>query len=160
MSDTNGGVRPIVLALRQLSLGGENHRRRMAKALHIGTTELAVMNHLQASERLTPREVGQRLGITTGSTTAVLDRIERAGYVVRTPNPEDRRSLYLSLTPLGQRAMTWVLEQHDAQVAEAVAGHAKADLAEFAELINDVGIALSAPLRDTGKNKPPKPAKT
>lgn len=159
MSDANGGTRPIVLALRQLSLGGESHRRRMAKALHIGTTELAVMNHLHAAERLTPREVGQRLGITTGSTTAVLDRIERAGYVVRTPNPEDRRSLYLSLTPLGQRAMAWVLDQHDLQVAEAVAAHPKADLAEFAALIDDVGVALNQPLRDTGKNKPPKPSK-
>ena len=44
-----------------------------------------------SSGPLAPSALAQRLGITTGGLTSVLDRLEKAGYVRRRNDPRDRR---------------------------------------------------------------------
>ena len=55
-------------------------------------------------------DIATELGITTGGTSKLVDRIEASGYCRRLPNPTDRRSSLLELTPAGHdllaRAMT------------------------------------------------------
>ena len=48
-------------------------------------------------------DIASELGITTGGTSKLVDRIEASGYCRRLPNPADRRSSLLELTPAGQR---------------------------------------------------------
>lgn len=135
---------PVVPALRGIFFGAERYRRALAKALGIGTGELAVLAFLEEAGQLTPREVGERLGITTGSTTAVLDRVEKAGYIKRVPNPGDRRSLYLTLTDSGERAVAWMLDAHAEQLGPLING--STGLEEFAALLDQVRALISEPL--------------
>ena len=48
-------------------------------------------------------DIASELGITTGGTSKLVDRIEANGYCRRLPNPADRRSSLLELTHEGQR---------------------------------------------------------
>jgi MarR family transcriptional regulator, organic hydroperoxide resistance regulator len=48
-------------------------------------------------------DIARELGITTGGTSKLVDRIEANGYCRRLPNPADRRSSLLELTPEGKR---------------------------------------------------------
>lgn len=48
-------------------------------------------------------DIASELGITTGGTSKLVDRIEASGYCRRLPNPDDRRSSLLELTPEGRR---------------------------------------------------------
>jgi len=50
-------------------------------------------------------DIATELGITTGGTSKLVDRIEANGYCRRLPNPADRRSSLLELTPAGQRLL-------------------------------------------------------
>jgi DNA-binding MarR family transcriptional regulator len=50
-------------------------------------------------------DIAAELGITTGGTSKLVDRIEASGYCRRLPNPADRRSSLLELTPEGQRML-------------------------------------------------------
>jgi DNA-binding MarR family transcriptional regulator len=50
-------------------------------------------------------DIASELGITTGGTSKLVDRIEASGYCRRLPNPADRRSSLLELTPEGK----WLL---------------------------------------------------
>jgi len=43
--------------------------------------------------------------VATGGTSKLVDRIEASGYCRRLPNPDDRRSSLLELTPAGQRIL-------------------------------------------------------
>ncbi|ALE73126.1 MULTISPECIES: MarR family transcriptional regulator [unclassified Pseudonocardia] len=56
---------------------------------------LAVMRADAAGEPLTPGLLGSRLGLSTGATTALVDRLERAGHVRRTRESADRRRVTL-----------------------------------------------------------------
>jgi MarR family transcriptional regulator, organic hydroperoxide resistance regulator len=47
-------------------------------------------------------DIASALGITTGGASKLVDRIEARGYCRRLPNPADRRSSLLELTPAGE----------------------------------------------------------
>ena len=48
---------------------------------------------------LTAGQIAERLGLTIGSVTALVNRLVRAGYVVRAENEHDRRCKEISLHP-------------------------------------------------------------
>jgi MarR family transcriptional regulator, organic hydroperoxide resistance regulator len=50
-------------------------------------------------------DITNELGITTGGTSKLVDRIEASGYCRRLPNPDDRRSSLLELTEAGRRLL-------------------------------------------------------
>lgn len=50
-------------------------------------------------------DIAAELGITTGGASKLVDRIEARGYCRRLPNPADRRSSLLELTPDGQEVL-------------------------------------------------------
>jgi DNA-binding MarR family transcriptional regulator len=72
--------------------------REMARILKVNRTDLRCLELLLNSDGLSPRELGQRLGLTTGSVTAMLDRLERLDLLTRTPHPRDRRMVVVSIT--------------------------------------------------------------
>jgi len=54
-----------------------------------------------AGEALEPSVIAERLIITTGSMTSMLDTLERRGLVRRSPHPGDRRKLLVQITAEG-----------------------------------------------------------
>jgi MarR family transcriptional regulator, organic hydroperoxide resistance regulator len=48
-------------------------------------------------------EVSEQLGVSAGGASKLVDRLEAAGYCRRVPNPGDRRSSLLQLTPAGRQ---------------------------------------------------------
>ena len=51
-------------------------------------------------------DIAAELAITPGGVSKLVDRIEASGYCRRRPNPDDRRSSVVELTPAGQRMVT------------------------------------------------------
>ena len=66
-------------------------------------TTLAVIDG--SPELLTPSEIASRLVVPAASMTSTLDTLESRGWVVRLPNPADRRSVLVEITDEG-RAVT------------------------------------------------------
>jgi DNA-binding MarR family transcriptional regulator len=61
-------------------------------------TDLRTLEILGRDGPSQPTELARALGFTTGGVTAVLDRLEHAGYVRRRPDPTDRRRLVIEVT--------------------------------------------------------------
>ncbi|GAB3910751.1 MarR family transcriptional regulator [Kibdelosporangium lantanae] len=70
----------------------------VAEHLGINRTDLRCLDLLWQAGSLTPGVLGTRLGLTTGSVTAMLDRLARLGYLTRSPDPGDRRRVVVTLT--------------------------------------------------------------
>jgi DNA-binding MarR family transcriptional regulator len=51
-------------------------------------------------------DIADELSITIGGSSKLVDRIEAAGHCRRRPNPGDRRSSIIEVTPAGQRILT------------------------------------------------------
>jgi DNA-binding MarR family transcriptional regulator len=73
--------------------------------LGIGSTDLRVLLYVDRAPDATPKEVAVQLKQTSGSITALLDRLEKSGHIVRRPHPSDRRSLTLALTESGREVV-------------------------------------------------------
>jgi DNA-binding MarR family transcriptional regulator len=63
----------------------------VATRVGINSTDLECLDLLQLDGPSTAGQMSTRAGLTTGATTAMIDRLERAGYVRRRRDAEDRR---------------------------------------------------------------------
>jgi len=61
-------------------------------------------------------DIANELRITTGGTSKLVDRIEASGYCRRLPNPADRRSSVLELTPAGRSLLAQAGEAFDEEL--------------------------------------------
>ena len=77
------------------------HAAATAKRMSLEASELAALEHLQDAGPMPQKRLGERLSISPGAVTAMIDRLESRGYVERTPNPEDRRSALVVITKAG-----------------------------------------------------------
>jgi DNA-binding MarR family transcriptional regulator len=68
------------------------------QALGVNRTDGRCLDVIQQTGRITAGELAERAGLTSGSTTAVIDRLEAKGYVRRVADPKDRRRVLLELT--------------------------------------------------------------
>ena len=50
-------------------------------------------------------DIAEALSLTTGGVSKLIDAIEASGYCKRRPNPDDRRSSIIELTPAGRKAL-------------------------------------------------------
>jgi DNA-binding MarR family transcriptional regulator len=114
----------------------------MAVEHGIGPTDLRALSFLSGQDGgATPKHVAEHLGLTTGAMTTLTDRIEQRGLVRRIPNPDDRRSLVLELTPAGRTLMQETSAVYARAFAQAMDG---LDLDEVRRGFEAVGAALRA----------------
>jgi MarR family transcriptional regulator, organic hydroperoxide resistance regulator len=76
---------------------------RLKSEFNLSLTHFEPMSVIDRLPRCRVYDIASELGITTGGTSKLVDRIEASGYCRRLPNPDDRRSSLLELTPEGQR---------------------------------------------------------
>jgi DNA-binding MarR family transcriptional regulator len=77
---------------------------RLYRSYGISRGEFDVLATLRRSgeESLTPTALASTMMLSTGGMTGRLDRLEAAGLVTRSPDPDDRRGLRISLTERGR----------------------------------------------------------
>ena len=78
---------------------------------------------------LTPSELAAREKIQRPTATRVLSRLEEAGLVTRTPDPDDRRSSLVSITPAGRVLLDTVRDRKDLYLAQRLDRLSPEDLA-------------------------------
>jgi DNA-binding MarR family transcriptional regulator len=89
--------RAALLALLGRKLAGEHavktvlFQEAIADQLGLNTTDLMCLSFLGGAEPLTAGQLAEATGLTTGSVTVMIDRLEKAGYVQREKDPTDRR---------------------------------------------------------------------
>ncbi|HYM84469.1 MAG TPA: MarR family transcriptional regulator [Candidatus Dormibacteraeota bacterium] len=74
---------------------------RLLRPLGVSAAGGLVLGILRDHGRMPPSELGQRLIVTRATVTGLLDSLERRGFVRRSANPADRRSVLVEITPEG-----------------------------------------------------------
>lgn len=84
-------------AAREIYAGVDLVEGKIAAALGVHRSDLRCLNILEKGPYSTT-EIGRRTGLTSGSITALVDRLERAGFVERQRSKTDRRSVLVGIT--------------------------------------------------------------
>jgi len=84
--------------LRELSAELGQVYRWAAERAGVNQTDLMSLYFIRSAAGLaTPKALAEHLGLTSGATAILLNRLEARGLVQRTPHPTDRRAVLLSL---------------------------------------------------------------
>lgn len=75
---------------------------RLRSDCDLSLTWFEIMQLLRHREGQRVNDVAEEFVITVGGASKVIDRIEKAGFCRRVPNPHDRRSALIVLTPSGK----------------------------------------------------------
>jgi DNA-binding MarR family transcriptional regulator len=84
----------------------------------VNRTAMRCMDVLERAGQLTAGEIARQTGLTSGAVTALLDRLERAGYVRRLRDAADRRRILVELTDLALQGAAEVYGPFAAALAE------------------------------------------
>jgi len=82
------------------------------RALGLTCSQFDVIATLGDTEGMTCKELSEKTLVTKGTLTGVLDRLETKGLIVRVPSREDRRSIFIRLTPKGDTLFQKVFQAH------------------------------------------------
>ena len=83
-------------ALRDVNRAADEVDLALAQRLGLRAVDYTAMSHVLAAEPpLGPFELGRRLGMSSGSATELVDRLERAGHLERRRDAHDRRRVAL-----------------------------------------------------------------
>jgi len=98
--------------------------------------QLAALRRAGAPFELTPTELAKQLMMTSGGMTAAIDRLERKGFVVRVPNPADRRGSLVRLTESGRDVIDEAMRQHAGTEHQLVSALDAQEQAQLRELLH------------------------
>ncbi len=118
----------IVLEIRRFIAASIFFNARAAEQAGLGLTDMQLLNLLQLNGPSTPGSLAAGSGLSSGGVTVALDRLARAGYIRREPNPADRRSLLVRLLPGRMRRLERLYREVEADTRRLLATLSSADL--------------------------------
>jgi DNA-binding MarR family transcriptional regulator len=147
----------VLRAVRRESNQAALFSQAVAERLGLAGSDVECLEVFAEEPRLTVGRLAELTGLTTGSATRMVDRLEQAGFVRRTPDPADRRRVMVEPTPgLGDKMRALHRSISDAQTE--VIGRYQDDqlvvLIDFLDRSTDVArqetVKMRAPSDDAG----------
>lgn len=92
----------IFFLLAKCSQTGVKFWAQKVSSLGVTAVQAMVLGFLSEEDMITSKQLGDRTTIDSATLTGVLDRLETMGYAKRQSNPDDRRSIIISLTAAGK----------------------------------------------------------
>jgi DNA-binding MarR family transcriptional regulator len=123
-----------LMAVRDYGVNLTQFRNAMSEWAGLNATDMECLRLLFQKSIATPSELSRFTGLTSGATTAMLDRLEKAGLIERRPNPNDRRgTLIVPAESSSTKMASWFESARKAQ-DELMSTYSESDL----EIIADV----------------------
>ncbi|GAB3210828.1 MarR family transcriptional regulator [Nocardia tengchongensis] len=119
-----------------------------AQALGLGPTDFFGLNLIALAGSMTAGELAERTGLSTGAVTRLIDRLERAGYVRRAPDPADRRKVVVEPTPDPDGRIDAVLAPQRTRMGEVFADFEPRQLVVLFDYFARAAIALRQTAHD------------
>ena len=128
------------LALAMLSLTRAMIDRGHWDGLRLGlsNTEIRAMGRIAEADGVSAGQLGETLALTTGSVTALIDRLVADGMVERQRNPTDRRAVRLVLTEKGTTGMRTLYTDFQLVIADATAHLPHTEIERLSELLREL----------------------
>lgn len=145
----------VLNALRAYRSAEAEMRRRSRDSMGMGEKDILALRYLLEAHRsgslMTPGELARRLGISTASTTTLLDRLTRSGHVRREPHPTDRRALVVVPTADTDgevRSTLGQMHERMLEIARRLSPEQATDVADFLESMAGV---IASPLPEQAR---------
>ncbi|GGK52196.1 MarR family transcriptional regulator [Planomonospora parontospora subsp. parontospora] len=126
----------------------------VADQLGLPVNDLHCLNLVSSGRAVTPTQLAERMGMTTGAVTKMLDRMQEQRLIRREPDPRDRRRVIISQLPDRLAELAELYRPMAAFLQERLAASTTDQLrfiVEFAAAAGNVALDQAALLRRNGK---------
>lgn len=90
-SDKENLRQQVIMGVANYGVGYVLYRHAIAQVLGLNAADMDCLTVLFLKGTATPSELSRYTGLSSGATTAMLDRLEKSNLIERQPNPHDRR---------------------------------------------------------------------
>ena len=109
---------------------------------------LAALRRASDGHRLSPRDLSQAAALSSAGMTAQLDQLEARALVQRSPHPNDRRAIHVTLTRSGQKLVDGAVETYLAGHEQLVSALSSSERQQLDALLRKLLVVLEG--RDRG----------
>jgi DNA-binding MarR family transcriptional regulator len=145
--------RVIRVALERYARAATRHRTALASLLGLVETDVLALEHLKRDGELTPGELADRMQLSSGGMTAVIDRLHRHGHVARHPHPSDRRRSLLRAKAKKRVVVASVAADDIASMVNALTPDERACVERFIMDIADLAERQADRLADEARSR-------
>lgn len=110
----------LIAAIRISQNASDMMDEAFAQLLGVNRTDGRCLDVVQRMGQITAGELAAQAGLTTGAVTAIIDRLEMAGYLRRVRDTKDRRKVFVELTEVATKLGETVYAQIGAISAEGM----------------------------------------
>jgi MarR family 2-MHQ and catechol resistance regulon transcriptional repressor len=107
----------------------------------LNPTEFGVLELLFHKGAQPLQQIGEKILISSGNITYVVDKLEKKGLLLRKPCPDDRRVIFAELTRQGEQLLREIFPQHEAVIERAVSGLTPEEKKQTIQLLKKLGRA-------------------
>ncbi|MFT2707100.1 MarR family winged helix-turn-helix transcriptional regulator [Clavibacter zhangzhiyongii] len=141
----------VLERLRDYTTAFDDSVRQLAAALGLPTTDTTALAEViwaeTAGRALSPARLSERLHLTSGATTALINRLESGGHLERSRESADRRVVTLRPTAASRARVTAFLQGARADVDRSLDGFTSEQLRTAAEVVRAITEGTAAGTR-------------
>lgn len=117
------------------------HSHRSINSHGLNSTEFGVLDVLYHKGPQPLQKIGEKVLISSGNITYVVDKLQKKNLLVRRASAEDRRVIYAELTAEGREFFEAIFPQHQELMVKVLSGLSEDERAQAAMLLRKLGIS-------------------
>jgi DNA-binding MarR family transcriptional regulator len=114
------------------------HNHVVAQRVGLGASDSQLLSLVNLHGPLTPGRLAEFTGLTTGTVTGVIDRLERAGFVRRERDAADRRKVLVTPVPEAMAGLAEHYRHHGEQLDAVLSTRDESQLRVIADFLTDL----------------------
>jgi len=142
------------LTLRMRGLGARTviYQQNVASRLGLNNSDFLAIDILHEKGPITAGELAKFTGLTTGSVTALIDRLEKSDYVRRQPDPNDRRKVILVPVYENKEEVSDIYLSLHAAMIQLASSYEDIELELIAQFLDKACTVLEEQIHDLNSN--------
>lgn len=121
-----------------------SHSNRSIQSYGLNSTEFGVLDLLYHKGPQPLQKIGEKVLISSGNITYVVDKLQNKKLLVRIASPDDRRVIFADLTEEGKAFIEDVFPQHQNTIVDSVAGLDVDEKKQVIELLKKLGLSAES----------------
>jgi DNA-binding MarR family transcriptional regulator len=130
----------VIHGAREYSIGTVLFHQAVGQLLGVNVTDMKCLDIMTLKGSASPSELAEHTGLSTGATTAMLDRLENAKLIERRPHPTDRRATLVVLSQEAMRKLPAMFESLAKAMETLVLGYSEKELKVLVDFFAKVDV--------------------
>ena len=130
----------VIRGAREYRIGAVLFHQAVGQLLGVNVTDMKCLDIMTLKGSASPTDLAEHTGLSTGATTAMIDRLENAGLVVRRPHTTDRRGTIVVLSKEAIRKLPAMFASLAKAMDALVSTYSEKELKVLADFFAKVGV--------------------